>query len=63
MSASISAGTSELSNPVAAKNQQGPLVIVALDVADNKSCDALLDKLDPAMCRVKIGKELSLIHI
>lgn len=58
MSASISAGTSEFSNSVVAKKRQGPLVIVALDVADIKSCDALLDKLDPAMCRVKIGKEL-----
>ena len=36
----------------------GPVIIVALDVADSDACDALLDKLDPAICRVKIGKEL-----
>ena len=34
------------------------VIIVALDVADSHSCDALLEKLDPTRCRVKIGKEL-----
>lgn len=35
-----------------------PRVIVALDYAEAKSALALLDRLDPALCRVKIGKEL-----
>lgn len=39
-------------------SEQGPVIIVALDVADSGSCNALLDQLDPSMCRVKIGKEL-----
>lgn len=37
---------------------KNPRVIVALDYADAKSALALVDRLDPATCRVKIGKEL-----
>ena len=33
-------------------------VIVALDFADEISCLSMLEKLDPALCRVKVGKEL-----
>lgn len=32
--------------------------IVALDVADKQSLINLVDKLDPTLCRVKVGKEL-----
>lgn len=33
-------------------------IIVALDVASETAALSLLDQLDPALCRVKIGKEL-----
>ena len=33
-------------------------VIVALDFADMRSCSALVDQLNPALCRLKVGKEL-----
>ncbi len=33
-------------------------VIVALDFADSRSALALVDRLDPALCRLKVGKEL-----
>lgn len=33
-------------------------IIVALDYADRKQAEAMADKLDPALCRLKIGKEL-----
>lgn len=33
-------------------------VIVALDYADMKSAMALADRLDPAACKLKVGKEL-----
>jgi orotidine-5'-phosphate decarboxylase len=36
----------------------GPRVIVALDYADATSALALARRLDPARCRLKIGKEL-----
>lgn len=36
----------------------GPRVIVALDYPDAKSALALADRLDPKLCRVKVGKEL-----
>ncbi len=39
-------------------NQPGPRIIVALDFADTAAAEALLGSLDPACCRVKIGKEL-----
>ena len=35
-----------------------PRVIVALDYADSASALALVQRLDPAQCRVKVGKEL-----
>lgn len=35
-----------------------PRVIVALDYADARSALALVERLDPAMCRLKVGKEL-----
>lgn len=35
-----------------------PRVIVALDYADAGSALALADRLDPGMCRLKVGKEL-----
>ena len=33
-------------------------VIVALYFADMRSCSALVDQLNPALCRLKVGKEL-----
>ena len=33
-------------------------IIVALDYADAASALALVDQLDPKLCRVKVGKEL-----
>ena len=33
-------------------------VIVALDFSDTRAASALVEKLDPALCRVKVGKEL-----
>lgn len=35
-----------------------PRIIVALDYAEAKLALALAERLDPAMCRVKVGKEL-----
>lgn len=35
-----------------------PKVIVALDFADAASAAALAERLDPSMCRMKVGKEL-----
>lgn len=35
-----------------------PKIIVALDYADEKSAWELIQKLDPALCRLKVGKEL-----
>ena len=35
-----------------------PKIIVALDYADTKSALELVKKLDPALCRLKVGKEL-----
>jgi orotidine-5'-phosphate decarboxylase len=37
---------------------KNPRIIVALDFADAVSALALVERLDPALCRVKIGKEL-----
>lgn len=39
-----------------------PRVIVALDFPDGNTALALADRLDPAQCRVKVGKELSTIE-
>jgi orotidine-5'-phosphate decarboxylase len=33
-------------------------IIVALDYADAKSAQALVDRLDPTLCKLKVGKEL-----
>ncbi|MGH8650389.1 MAG: orotidine 5'-phosphate decarboxylase / HUMPS family protein, partial [Burkholderiales bacterium] len=35
-----------------------PRVIVALDYPDAKSAVALASRLDPKLCRLKVGKEL-----
>lgn len=35
-----------------------PKIIVALDFAEAKPALALVDRLDPALCRLKVGKEL-----
>lgn len=35
-----------------------PKIVVALDYADTKSALALVNQLDPAICRLKVGKEL-----
>jgi orotidine-5'-phosphate decarboxylase len=35
-----------------------PKIIVALDYADEKSAWELVQKLDPTLCRLKVGKEL-----
>lgn len=35
-----------------------PRIIVALDFSDIKSALALVSRLDPALCRLKVGKEL-----
>ena len=37
---------------------EDPRVIVALDYAEAKSALALVDRLDPGLCRLKVGKEL-----
>lgn len=37
---------------------QDPKIVVALDFAEAKSALALVDQLDPALCRLKVGKEL-----
>lgn len=37
---------------------ENPRVIVALDFASTASAQALVEQLDPAACRVKVGKEL-----
>jgi orotidine-5'-phosphate decarboxylase len=39
-------------------NPRNPRVIVALDFAEAEQALALVDRLHPALCRVKIGKEL-----
>ncbi|MFA7387290.1 MAG: orotidine-5'-phosphate decarboxylase [Thiohalobacteraceae bacterium] len=36
----------------------GPRIIVALDYADAGDALAIVDRLDPALCRLKVGKEL-----
>lgn len=37
---------------------ENPNIIVALDVASIAECEALVSRLDPEWCRVKVGKEL-----
>ncbi|MDZ7828066.1 MAG: orotidine-5'-phosphate decarboxylase [Halofilum sp. (in: g-proteobacteria)] len=36
----------------------GPRLVIALDYADIESADRLVRQLDPALCRLKVGKEL-----
>lgn len=36
----------------------GPRIIVALDMADAERAEAMAGRLDPALCRLKVGKEL-----
>lgn len=38
--------------------QQGPRIIVALDFPNEAAALALLDRLSPDLCRLKIGKEM-----
>lgn len=42
----------------AARGVRDPRVVVALDFSDATRALALVDRLDPAKCRLKIGKEL-----
>lgn len=37
---------------------KAPRIIVALDVADREQALAMAGRLDPALCRLKVGKEL-----
>jgi len=46
--------TTSLNSP----KQPDPKIIVALDYADSASALALVAQLDPALCRLKVGKEL-----
>lgn len=39
-------------------NANDPKIIVALDYADAESARKLVNQLDPALCRLKVGKEL-----
>ncbi len=39
-------------------NQHDPKIIVALDYADADTALHLVNQLDPALCRLKVGKEL-----
>jgi orotidine-5'-phosphate decarboxylase len=39
-------------------NNNDPKIIVALDYTDEKSALKLVEQLDPALCRLKVGKEL-----
>ena len=40
------------------ENEKDPKVIVALDFDSSEKAIALVDQLDPTMCRLKVGKEL-----
>jgi orotidine-5'-phosphate decarboxylase len=42
----------------ATASRGGPRIVVALDYADAAPALAMLERLDPALCRIKIGKEL-----
>ena len=37
---------------------QDPKVIVALDYADEAEAFAFVDRVNPALCRLKVGKEM-----
>src|SRR5438552_17193693 len=41
--------------------QADPKVIVALDFADPTQAMAFVDRLDPAQCNVKVGKEMFVV--
>jgi orotidine-5'-phosphate decarboxylase len=41
--------------------QADPKVIVALDFADPAQAMALVDRLDPAACALKVGKEMFVV--
>jgi orotidine-5'-phosphate decarboxylase len=43
---------------MATENKNDPKVIVALDFESSDKALALVDQLDPSMCRLKVGKEL-----
>ena len=47
-----------MAEAVARGARSGPRVIVALDFASAGPAEAMLAKLDPGACRVKVGKEL-----
>ncbi|ROT99540.1 orotidine-5'-phosphate decarboxylase [Marinobacter sp. R17] len=40
------------------KTELGPRIVVALDFADQSEALSLVDSLDPALCRLKVGKEM-----
>lgn len=40
------------------RNAMGPRIIVALDFPERAPALALLERLDPALCRLKVGKEM-----
>ena len=40
------------------KKISGPRILVAMDVDNKTDCLALAQRLDPALCRLKVGKEL-----
>src|SRR6266567_6531726 len=42
-------------------NSPDPRIIVALDFADPGSAIALVDRLDPSACALKVGKELFVV--
>jgi orotidine-5'-phosphate decarboxylase len=44
--------------PSNSQTKHDPKIIVALDYADAKSALKLVAQLDPALCRLKVGKEL-----
>lgn len=50
----MNAQTSKINDP----QITDPKIIVALDYADEKNAWELVQKLDPALCRLKVGKEL-----
>ena len=39
-------------------SQQNPRIVVALDFNNTSGALALVDKLDPTLCRLKVGKEM-----
>lgn len=52
---SPSAAPSSAKNPA---HPADPKIIVALDYDNLAECEALISRLDPALCRLKVGKEL-----